>query len=165
MNQLHRLGYYATLTPIAASACGERATPGGILCVKRLAQIRAAAGVAPRLQAVAGPLGRPRRAVRPSLGIRPRRGGLGRRRQAYRGAPGGAAPVGRLRPADHTDGRDQGRIPTPGESAEELERRSWTERDAAMAGRVLAAPDAVGGRLVVAGNLHTKLKPLAVGVP
>ena len=55
--------------------------------------------------------------------------------------------------------------PRRGESAEELERRSWTERDAAMAGRVLAAPDAVGGRLVVAGNLHTKLKPLAVGVP
>jgi hypothetical protein len=55
--------------------------------------------------------------------------------------------------------------PRRGESAEELERRSWTERDAAMAGRVLAAPDAVGGRLVVAGNLHTKLKPLPVGVP
>src|SRR5215217_9656893 len=29
--------------------------------------------------------------------------------------------------------------PRRGESAEELERRSWTERDAAMAGRVLAA--------------------------
>ena len=48
--------------------------------------------------------------------------------------------------------------PRRGESAEELERRSWTERDAAMAGRVLTAPDAVGGRLVVAGHLHTKLK-------
>ena len=55
--------------------------------------------------------------------------------------------------------------PRPDESAEELERRSWTKRDAAMAGRVLAAPDAVGGRLVVAGNVHTKLKPLPVGVP
>jgi hypothetical protein len=55
--------------------------------------------------------------------------------------------------------------PRRGESAEQLERRSWTERDVAMAGRVLAAPDAVGGRLVVAGNLHTKLEPLPVGVP
>ena len=35
----------------------------------------------------------------------------------------------------------------------------WGERDAAMAGRVLAAP-AAGGRLVVAGDLHTRLEPL-----
>jgi hypothetical protein len=55
--------------------------------------------------------------------------------------------------------------PRRGENAEQLKRRSWTERDATMAGRVLAAPDAVGGRLVVAGNLHTRLEPLPVGVP
>jgi hypothetical protein len=55
--------------------------------------------------------------------------------------------------------------PRPGESTEEDERRAWTEGDAAMAARVLAAPDAVGGRLVVAGNLHTKLEPLSIGVP
>ena len=55
--------------------------------------------------------------------------------------------------------------PRRGESAEQMERRWWTERDAAMAGRVLAAPDPVGGRLVVAANLHTKLEPLPVGLP
>jgi hypothetical protein len=55
--------------------------------------------------------------------------------------------------------------PGPGESEEEMGRRSWSERDAAMAGRVLAAPDAPGGRLVVAGNLHTRLQPLPVDDP
>jgi hypothetical protein len=50
--------------------------------------------------------------------------------------------------------------PGEGQSAEEYERRFWSERDAAMARRVLAAPDAVGGRLVAAGGLHTKLEPL-----
>jgi hypothetical protein len=41
----------------------------------------------------------------PCLGIRPRRGGLGRRRPAHRRAPCGAAPVGRFRRSDHPDGR------------------------------------------------------------
>jgi hypothetical protein len=53
----------------------------------------------------------------------------------------------------------------PGESGEEMDRRLWTERDEAMAARVLAAPDPAGGRLVVAGNLHTRLKPLSIGDP
>jgi hypothetical protein len=53
-------------------------------------------------------------------------------------------------------------IPPPvhGESAGEYERLFWTERDAGMARRVLAAPDPVGGRLVVAGGLHVRLEPL-----
>jgi hypothetical protein len=55
--------------------------------------------------------------------------------------------------------------PRPGESEEEMGRRWWSERDAAMAGRVLAAPDAPGGRLVVAGDLHTRLEPLPVDDP
>jgi hypothetical protein len=55
--------------------------------------------------------------------------------------------------------------PRPGESEEEMGRRWWSERDAAMAGRVLAAPDAPGGRLVVAGNLHTRLEPLPASDP
>jgi hypothetical protein len=55
--------------------------------------------------------------------------------------------------------------PRLGEREAELGRRWWTERDAAMAGRVLAAPDALGGRLVVAGNLHTRLEPLPVDDP
>jgi hypothetical protein len=55
--------------------------------------------------------------------------------------------------------------PRAGESEEEMARRWWSERDAAMAGRVLAAPDAAGGRLVVAGDLHTRLEPLPVGDP
>jgi hypothetical protein len=53
--------------------------------------------------------------------------------------------------------------PRPGESEEEMGRRWWSERDAAMAGRVLAAPEAPGGRLVVAGDLHTRLEPLPAG--
>ena len=53
----------------------------------------------------------------------------------------------------------------PGESEEEMGRRWWSERDAAMARRVLAAPDAPGGRLVVAGGLHTRLEPLPVDDP
>jgi hypothetical protein len=55
--------------------------------------------------------------------------------------------------------------PRPGETEEAMGRRWWSERDAAMAGRVLAAPDAPGGRLVVAGNLHTRLEPLPVDDP
>jgi hypothetical protein len=47
--------------------------------------------------------------------------------------------------------------PRPGETEEAMGRRWWSERDAAMAGRVLASPGAPGGRLVVAGNLHTRL--------
>jgi hypothetical protein len=55
--------------------------------------------------------------------------------------------------------------PRPGESEEETGRQWWSERDAAMAARVLAAPDAPIGRLVVAGNLHTRLKPLPASDP
>jgi hypothetical protein len=55
--------------------------------------------------------------------------------------------------------------PRPGESEEETGRQWWSERDAAMAARVLAAPDAPSGRLVVAGNLHTRLKPLPASDP
>jgi hypothetical protein len=55
--------------------------------------------------------------------------------------------------------------PRPGESEEEMGRRWWSERDAAMAGRILAAPAAPGGRLVVAGNLHTRLEPLPADDP
>jgi hypothetical protein len=55
--------------------------------------------------------------------------------------------------------------PRPGESKEEMGRRWWSERDAAMAGRILAAPAAPGGRLVVAGNLHTRLEPLPADDP
>jgi hypothetical protein len=55
--------------------------------------------------------------------------------------------------------------PRPGESAQESNRRWWSERDAGMADRVLAAPEAPGGRLVVAGNLHTRLEPLPADDP
>ena len=55
--------------------------------------------------------------------------------------------------------------PRPGESEEEMGRRWWSERDAAMARRVLAAPEAPGGRLVVAGDLHTRLEPLPASDP
>jgi hypothetical protein len=53
----------------------------------------------------------------------------------------------------------------PGESEEEMGRRWWSERDAAMARRVLAASAPPGGRLVVAGGLHTRLEPLPVDDP
>ena len=46
-----------------------------------------------------------------------------------------------------------------------MQRRWWSDRDAAMADRVLAAPDVPGGRLVVAGSLHTRLEPLPVDDP
>ena len=55
--------------------------------------------------------------------------------------------------------------PRPGESEEEMGRRWWSERDAAMARRVLADPEASGGRLVVAGDLHTRLEPLPASDP
>lgn len=42
---------------------------------------------------------------------------------------------------------------------------SWSQRDEAMARRVLAAPAAVPGTLVVAGNAHTPVQPAALGVP
>jgi hypothetical protein len=42
---------------------------------------------------------------------------------------------------------------------------SWSQRDEAMAGRVLAAPAAAGGTLVVAGNAHTPTTPTRFGVP
>ena len=53
----------------------------------------------------------------------------------------------------------------PGETSEQMDQRLWTERDAAMAERVLAAKNAAGGRLVVAGNMHTQLVPLTIGDP
>jgi hypothetical protein len=55
--------------------------------------------------------------------------------------------------------------PRPGESPEESGRRWWSARDAAMADRVLAAPDAPGGQLVVAGDLHTRLEMLPADDP
>jgi hypothetical protein len=41
----------------------------------------------------------------------------------------------------------------------------WSARDASMAGRVLAAPTAEGGTLVVAGNAHTPVTETDLGVP
>ena len=41
---------------------------------------------------------------------------------------------------------------------------SWSQRDEAMAGRVLAAA-AGPGMLVVAGNAHTRVRPTDLGVP
>ena len=55
--------------------------------------------------------------------------------------------------------------PRPEESQEELARRWWGERDAVMADRVLAVPNVPGGWLVVAGNLHTRLRPLPASDP
>src|SRR6266851_990003 len=42
---------------------------------------------------------------------------------------------------------------------------SWSQRDEAMAGRILAAPAAGRGALVVAGNAHTPIQPTQLGVP
>jgi hypothetical protein len=42
---------------------------------------------------------------------------------------------------------------------------SWSQRDEAMARRVLAAPAPARGTLVVAGNAHTPVQPTALGVP
>lgn len=42
---------------------------------------------------------------------------------------------------------------------------SWSQRDEAMARRLLAAPAAGTGTLVVAGNAHTPVRPTAQGVP
>ena len=42
---------------------------------------------------------------------------------------------------------------------------SWSQRDEAMARRVLAAPAAGPGTLVVAGNAHTPVRPTRLGVP
>lgn len=42
---------------------------------------------------------------------------------------------------------------------------SWSQRDEAMARRVLAAPAAGTGTLVVAGNAHTPVQPTPLGVP
>ena len=42
---------------------------------------------------------------------------------------------------------------------------SWSQRDEAMARRVLAAPAAARGTLVVAGDAHTPVQPAALGVP
>lgn len=41
----------------------------------------------------------------------------------------------------------------------------WSRREAAMADRILAAPGPAGGTLVVAGNVHTYLTPIGLGVP
>src|SRR6185437_12087843 len=41
----------------------------------------------------------------------------------------------------------------------------WSARDEAMARRVLAAPRAAGGTLVVAGNAHTPTAPTDLGIP
>jgi hypothetical protein len=41
---------------------------------------------------------------------------------------------------------------------------SWSQRDAAMAGRILAAPAASAGTLVVAGNAHTPTAATQLGV-
>lgn len=41
----------------------------------------------------------------------------------------------------------------------------WSRREAAMADRILAAPGPAGGTLVVAGNVHTHLNPIGLGVP
>jgi len=42
---------------------------------------------------------------------------------------------------------------------------TWSDRDAAMAAAVLEAPAADGGRLVVAGNAHTRLAAGELGEP
>lgn len=42
---------------------------------------------------------------------------------------------------------------------------NWSQRDEAMAGRILAAPLAVTGTLVVAGNAHTRTARTHLGVP
>jgi hypothetical protein len=55
--------------------------------------------------------------------------------------------------------------PRPGESEEETDRRWWHEHDAVMADRVLSVSNVPGGWLVVAGNLHTRLKPLPASDP
>ena len=55
--------------------------------------------------------------------------------------------------------------PALGETVEAMQRRWWSDRDAAMADRVLAAPEMPGGRLVVAGSLHTRMQPLPIDDP
>jgi hypothetical protein len=42
---------------------------------------------------------------------------------------------------------------------------SWSQRDEAMARRVLAAPAVARGTLVAAGNAHTPVQPTPLGVP
>jgi hypothetical protein len=42
---------------------------------------------------------------------------------------------------------------------------NWSQRDEAMAGRILAAPLAATGTLVVAGNAHTRTARTRLGVP
>jgi hypothetical protein len=42
---------------------------------------------------------------------------------------------------------------------------SWSDRDAAMAGRLLAGAGTGPGTLVVAGNAHTPVRPTPLGVP
>ena len=42
---------------------------------------------------------------------------------------------------------------------------SWSDRDAAMASRLLSAPTSAGGMLVVAGNAHTRTDDTSLGTP
>jgi hypothetical protein len=42
---------------------------------------------------------------------------------------------------------------------------SWSQRDEAMAGRILAHPAAGNGTLVAAGNAHTPTTPTSLGIP
>ncbi|MGD0554058.1 MAG: hypothetical protein ABSA93_03660 [Streptosporangiaceae bacterium] len=42
---------------------------------------------------------------------------------------------------------------------------SWSQRDEAMAGRILASATAASGTLAVAGNAHTVTSPTSLGVP
>jgi hypothetical protein len=42
---------------------------------------------------------------------------------------------------------------------------SWSQRDAAMATRILAGATAASGTLAVAGNAHTTTRPTSLGVP
>jgi hypothetical protein len=42
---------------------------------------------------------------------------------------------------------------------------SWSQRDAAMATRILAGATAASGTLAVAGNAHTATRPTSLGVP
>jgi hypothetical protein len=42
---------------------------------------------------------------------------------------------------------------------------SWSDRDAAMSGRLLAGAGTGPGTVVVAGNAHTPVRPTPLGVP
>ena len=101
---------------------------------------------------------------RPCWG-RPGGWGLERRRPAHRGALGWAAPVGSRRTADHPDGRNAGHSPaTRGERGGDGS--AVVERAGRGDGRPGSRrPVPPGGRLVVAGDLHTRLEPLPTSDP